>query len=425
MTEKVRLKREIGLFGASALGIGAIVGSGIFIVTGIVAGLAGPAMILSILIAGVIAVFSAMSVAELSAYLPEEGGTYSFARKLISPFTGYIAGWIWVFSNIFVGAAVSLGFAQYFVTIFPEVPVKVIAVIICIAFLVVNYVGVKESTLINNILVTLKVLILLFFISFALGYFKPGNFTPFAPTGPMGIFMGAALIFFAYTGFARVTIMAEEVRNPEHTIPRSIYIALGVSTLLYILVSLTATGLVGTAALSHSMSPLAAAISSAGNPAATFIVSIGAMIATASVLLTTIMGVSRIVFAMGRSNDLPSFASRLHPRFSTPHYAIWLTGAFMVAAILFADLSLVITVSTFAMLIYYLIANAAAMQIPARERRYPGVIPVIGVVTCIGLMAFLGQTAWIIGLAGLGIGIVIYILMKRKKYRELTNGVRI
>jgi basic amino acid/polyamine antiporter, APA family len=191
--------------------------------------------------------------------------------------------------------------------------------------------------------VSLKVLILLFFISFALGYFKPGNFTPFAPTGPMGIFMGAALIFFAYTGFARVTIMAEEVKDPEHTIPRSIYIALGVSTLLYILVSLTATGLVGTAALSHSMSPLAEAIRSAGNPAATFIVSIGAMIATASVLLTTIMGVSRIVFAMGRSNDLPSFASRLHPRFSTPHYAIWLTGAFMVGAILFADLSLVIT----------------------------------------------------------------------------------
>jgi basic amino acid/polyamine antiporter, APA family len=122
MNEMVRLRREIGLFGASALGIGAIVGSGIFIVTGIVAGLAGPAMVLSILIAGVIAVFSAMSVTELSAYLPEEGGTYSFARKLISPFTGYIAGWIWVFSNIFIGAAVSLGFAQYFVTIFPGIP---------------------------------------------------------------------------------------------------------------------------------------------------------------------------------------------------------------------------------------------------------------------------------------------------------------
>ena len=121
------LKREIGLFGATALGIGAIIGSGIFIVTGIVAGVAGPAMIVSVIIAGIIAIFSAMSVAELGAYLPEEGGTYAYAQKLISPFAGFIAGWIWIFSNIFVGAAVSLGFAHYFVTIFPEVPVKIIA----------------------------------------------------------------------------------------------------------------------------------------------------------------------------------------------------------------------------------------------------------------------------------------------------------
>jgi basic amino acid/polyamine antiporter, APA family len=421
MAEKVRLKREIGLFGASALGIGAIVGSGIFIVTGIVAGLAGPALIVSVLIAGVIAVFSAMSVAELSAYLPEEGGTYSFARKLISPFTGYIAGWIWVFSNIFVGAAVSLGFAQYFVTIFPGIPVNVIAVIICLVFLAVNYVGVKESTLINNILVTLKVLILLFFIAFAAGYFKISNFSPFAPAGPNGILMGAALIFFAYTGFARVTIMAEEVQNPVHTIPRSIYIALGISTILYILVGLMATGLVGTEALSNSGSPLADAIRVTGSPGATLVISIGAMIATASVLLTTIMGVSRIVFAMGRTNDLPAFVSRLHPRFSTPHVAVVTAGAFMVAAILLADLVLVVTVSTFAMLLYYFIANIAAMKIPVGVRRYPGFIPVIGVVTCLGLIAYLGRTAWIIGLAGLGIGICIYVFRNRKIYQKLLT----
>src|SRR5512137_1202080 len=141
------LKREIGLFGATALGIGAIIGSGIFIVTGIVAGVAGPAMILSVLIAGVIAIFSAMSVAELGAYLPEEGGTYAYAQKLISPFAGFIAGWIWIFSNIFVGAAVSLGFAHYFVTIFPSVPVKVIAVVICLIFILINYMGLKGSVL--------------------------------------------------------------------------------------------------------------------------------------------------------------------------------------------------------------------------------------------------------------------------------------
>ena len=307
------LKREIGLFSATALGIGAIIGSGIFIVTGIVAGIAGPAMIISVLIAGIIALFSALSVAELSAYLPEEGGTYAFAQKLISPFAGFIAGWIWIFSNIFVGAAVSLGFAHYFVTLFPAVPIKIIAVIICIIFLTINYIGLEESTLLNNLLVTLKVLILLFFIAFGLGFFASSHFIPPAPFGTTGILAGAALIFFAYTGFARVTIMAEEVKDPEKTIPRSIYLALGISTLLYVLVSLVAVGLIGTPDLALSGSPLADAIRITGSPAAVMVISLGAMIATASVLLTTIMGISRIIFAMARNNDLPAILKQHQP----------------------------------------------------------------------------------------------------------------
>ena len=266
--EPAGLKREIGLFGVTALGIGAIIGSGIFVVTGIVAGIAGPAMIISVIIAGIIALFSALSVAELSVYLPEEGGTYVYARKLISPFAGFIAGWIWIFSNIFVGAAVSLGFAHYFVTLFPVVPVKGIAVIICLIFIIINYIGLKESTLLNNTLVSLKILILLFFIAFGLGYFNGSQMTPFAPAGISGILSGAALIFFAYTGFARVTIMAEEVKDPEKTIPRSIYFALAISTVLYILVSVIAVGLIGASALSQSGSPLAAAIGVSGSTTA-------------------------------------------------------------------------------------------------------------------------------------------------------------
>jgi APA family basic amino acid/polyamine antiporter len=341
------LKREIGLFGATALGIGAIIGSGIFIVTGIVAGIAGPAMIFSVLIAGVITVFSAMSVAELGAYLPEEGGTYAYAQKLISPFAGFIAGWVWIFSNIFVGAAVSLGFAHYFVTLFPSIPVKIIAVAICLVFIFINYIGLKESIIFNNILVMLKVLILLFFVAFGLGFFRPGNFTPFAPEGSMGILSGAALIFFAYTGFARVTIMAEEVKDPEKTIPRSIYLALGISTVIYLLVSIIAVGLAGAPALAQSSSPLADAIGSTGSTRALLMISLGAMIATASVLLTTVMGISRIIFSMARSQDLPLLFGRIHPRFGTPHYAIAITGTCMIAALLPADLALVIAVSTF------------------------------------------------------------------------------
>jgi APA family basic amino acid/polyamine antiporter len=412
-TEPSGLKREIGLFGATALGIGAIIGSGIFVVTGIVAGIAGPAMIISVMIAGMIALFSALSVAELSAYLPVEGGTYAYAQKLISPFAGFIAGWIWIFSNIFVGAAVSLGFAHYFVTLFPAVPVKGIAVIICLIFIIINYIGLKESALLNNLLVTLKVLILLFFIAFGLGFFSSSHVIPFAPEGFSGILSGAALIFFAYTGFARVTIMAEEVQDPETTIPRSIYLALAISTALYILISIIAVGLVGASGLSQSGSPLAAAIGVTGSPAAVLLISSGAMIATASVLLTTIMGISRIMYAMARRGDLPAFLNQIHPRFRTPHYAIWISGICTIAAILLADLTLVVAVSTFAMLIFYLIANIAAFRIPLEYRQYPAVVPVIGAISCIGLVGFLTINSWIIGIIGLATGITWYLVKQR------------
>jgi APA family basic amino acid/polyamine antiporter len=415
LPEPAGLKRDIGLFGATALGIGAIIGSGIFIVTGIVAGISGPAMIISVLIAGIIAIFSAMSVAELSVYLPEEGGTYAFAQKLISPFAGFIAGWIWIFSNIFVGAAVSLGFAHYFVTLFPAVPVKGIAAIVCLIFIIINYIGLKESTLLNNTLVTLKVLILFFFVAFGLGFFSGSHVTPFAPTGISGILSGAALIFFAYTGFARVTIMAEEVQDPEKTIPQSIYLALAISTILYILVSVIAVGLIGASGLSQSGSPLADAIGVTGSPTAVLLISSGAMIATASVLLTTIMGISRILFAMSRKGDLPAFLNRIHPHFSTPHYAIWITGTFMIAAILLADLALVVTVSTFAMLIFYLLANIAAFKMPSENRRYHEIIPVIGAFSCIGLITFLDVNSWIIGIIGLTIGMVWFVIRKSRK----------
>jgi len=175
-----RLKREIGLFGATALGVGAIIGSGIFVVTSIVAGIAGPSMIFSVIIAGVIAVFSAMSVAETGCVPPGRGWDVCLRTKTHLPFAGFMAGWIWIFSNIFVGAAVSLGFAHYFITIFPAVPIKVIAVMICLIFLIINYLGLKESILFNNILVTAKVLILLFFVVFGLGFFHWGNLTPLA-----------------------------------------------------------------------------------------------------------------------------------------------------------------------------------------------------------------------------------------------------
>ncbi|MDD1715670.1 MAG: amino acid permease, partial [Methanolinea sp.] len=227
------------------------------------------------------------------------------------------------------------------------------------------------------------------------------------------ILSGAALIFFAYIGFARITIVAEEVKDPEKTLPRSIFLALGISTIFYLLVSIVAIGLVGAPALAGSGSPLADAIAITGSSQAGIAIALGAMVATASVLLTTILGISRIVFSMARSHDLPPLFGRIHPRFCTPHNAIFATGACMIAALLLADLTLVVSVSTFAMLFYYLLANISAFRLPRDNRRYPQAVPVIGASSCIGLAIFLSPVSWAIGCIGLLVGGIWFFLGRK------------
>jgi len=404
---KTELKRTLGLFDATAISIGAIIGAGIFVVTGIVAGLAGPSFVLSIVFAGIIASFTALSFAQLSAYMPKEGGGYQFTYRLISPYAGFLAGWMWLFSNIFTGAAVSLGFAQYLAAIFPFLSVNVIAVVFCLSFTFLNYVGLRQSAMVNNILVVAKILILLLFVVLGLGFIRFSNFDSFMPKGFLGTFEGAALIFFAYGGYARVTVIAEEVKDASRTIPRAIILALTISTVLYVLIGFVAIGLVGWQRLAASGSPLADAISATGNSMAVFVLSLGAMIATASVLLTTILGVSRMTFAMSRNKQLPMFLSRIHPRFQTPHYAILITGL-LSSALVFGDFSRIVAVGTFALLFHHTLVNLSAIRLKTENRRYPIFVSVLGFLLCLILLVFLSSDAWVIGIVGLIVGSFYY-----------------
>jgi len=411
---QAQLRRALGLFDATAISIGAIIGAGIFVVIGIVAGLAGPAVIISMLIAGVIASFSALSFAQLSAYMPKEGGGYQFTYRMVSPYAGFLAGWMWIFSNLFVGAAVSLGFAHYLVALFPALSVNAMAAALCLLFTLLNYVGVRQSAMVNNILVVSKILILVFFIALGLGFVNFRNFSPFAPYGSLGLLEGASLIFFAYFGYARITILAEEVKDASRTIPRAIILSLTLSTVLYALIGFVAVGLVGSNSLSQSTSPLADAIAVTRNSAAVFVVSLGAMIATASVLLMTILGVSRMAFAMARNKQLPTFLSRVHPRFQTPYYAVWITGV-LSTLLVFGGFSRVVAVGTFALLFHHALVNLSAIRLRAENRRYPVFVSVLGFLLCLALLAFLSIDAWVIGIAGLTVGSFYYTLEVRNK----------
>jgi APA family basic amino acid/polyamine antiporter len=414
--EQSELRPTLGLFDATAISVGAIIGAGIFVVTGIVAGLAGSALLVSMLMAAIVSMLTALSFVELTAWQPREGSIYEYTFQLISPFAGFLTGWLWMLSNTFAGAAVSLGFAYYLVALFPILPVSWVAAAICLAFTALNFVGIRQSASLNNLLVIAKLFVLAFFVLLGFGGINPANFSPFNPF-QTGVFYGAYYIFFAYGGFARVAVVAEEVKDAKRNVPRAILLSLAMSTVVYILVGIVAVGLAGASKLASSNSPLTEAISTTGNSAAILITSVGGLLATASVLLTSILGVSRMAYAMARRNDLPKTLAKLHARYGTPYHSIWIVGILMILLVLTVDLSRVVAVSSFALLFYYALANVSALQLKVQKRAYSRIVPALGAITCSAMLVFIlfvSLQAWLIGITCLIIGAVYYFAKQKK-----------
>lgn len=414
VNSKSSLKPHLSLFDATAINIGAIIGAGIYTVIGIVAGLAGSALTISMIIAAVISIFTAVSFTVLTSWQPLEGSIYEYAYQLISPLAGFLTGWMWIVSNTFAGAALALSFGSYLTSLFPIVPTKITAAGLCTFFAILNFLGIRQSALVNNVLVIAKMLILGFFIGYGMFFVKTTNFVPFNFLH-FGVLSGAFYIFFAYAGFARAAVVAEEVKDARKNVPRAILLSLAISTITYILVGLVALGLVGADELAESPSPLATAIKAAENPTATYIVSSGGLIATASVLLTSILGVSRMAYAMARRRDLPKLFEKLHPRYKTPHHSIVIVCAIMVLLVMLVDLTQVVAISTFALLFYYTLANVSALRLKLERKNYYKVASYLGVITCIIILAFTiaaSPYAFLLGLLTLAIGVLYYLFSK-------------
>ena len=420
----MELKRTLNLFDATAIGIGAIIGAGIFVVLGIAVGYAGPAIIISMIIAGVIASFTAFSFAELGSAIPKEGGVYGFAYEIISPFVAFLVGCLWLFAQVIAGTAISLGFANYFIEIFPFFSLKIVAVLAALALTTLNLVGIKQSASVNNILVLTKIAILCLFIGIGIYQIDPSNYSQFAPNGAFGILQGAAFIFFAYLGFGRIAVLGEEVKNPARTLPLSILFALITSVVLYVLTGLTATGLLDYRVLAGSGSPLADAATVTGNIALVSAVSFGALVATASVLLTNLMGLSRVSFAMARNGQLPKSIAKVHSKFGTPYVSILAMGALMAALTVVLDLRQTVAMTSFSLLSTHVVLNYSVIRLRKknpdlktfRSPLYP-VIPSLGMISCLILMFSLPTESWIAGAAVVIISIV-YFLVKKTMMRE-------
>ena len=410
------LRRNLNLLDATAIGVGAIIGAGIFVVLGIAMGYAGPSVIISIIIAGVIASFTAFSFAELGSAIPKAGGAYSFAFELLSPSTGFIVGFLWLFAQIVGGATISLGFASYFVAIFPGFSIKTVAVLAAIALTGLNLVGIKQSSIINNILVTIKIGILALFIGFGILQIHPQYLSDFSPNGVYGILQGAGFIFFAYLGFGRVSTLGEEIKNPQRNLPLAILIALFLSLVLYALTGLTAAGLQDYRVLAHSGSPIAVAANATGNSTLVAAVSVGALIATASVLLTNLLGLSRVAFAMARNGQLPKSVARVSSRLGTPYVSILAMGAVLTALAYVLDLREAAAITSFSILFVHLTVNLSAIRLrrkmPSnsgfRAPLYP-LFPLLGLISCLILMFSLPQESWFVAAIVVAISLVICV----------------
>lgn len=401
------LRRDLGLLDAVGVGLGAIIGAGVFVVTGVAAGIAGPALLVGLGIAGVAATCNALSSAQLAAEYPHSGGTYEYGYRVLSPAVGFVAGWMFLAGKTAAAGTVALGLAGYLEALIPGMHPRAIAVGAILGFTVLNYFGVRRSSRANLVIVGLSLAALLTFVAAGAGSFRAVNLRPFAPAGWRGTLESAALLFFAYTGYARIATLAEEVREPRRTIPLAIMLTIGGAVVLYFAVALVAVGAVGAPAMASTAAPLQVAASAFGRPWVATVVSVGGVTAMLGVILSQLLGLSRMVFAMSRRGDLPAALNAVHPRYGVPGPAVLVVGA--VAAVIAGTGTLrgVASAASFTILIYYGIANAAALRMPRPAKLYPDAVPAIGLASCALLAASLAPWVMATGAAVLAAGFAV------------------
>jgi APA family basic amino acid/polyamine antiporter len=413
---KPALRRDLNLVAAVGVGLGAIIGAGIFVVTGVAAGVAGPAFLIGLLLAGLVAAFNALSSAQLAAAYPQSGGTYEYGYQVLHPWLGFAAGWMFLASKLAAGGTVALGFAGYLNALIPGLPERPVAVAAVLLLTLVNYYGVQKTGLINSVIVAVSILALLIFILAGLPSVRAENFRPFAPAGVGAVFQSAALLFFAYTGYARLATLGEEVREPRKTIPRAIILALAIAALLYLAVAFVAVGSIGAAGMAASTAPIESAAGAFRWPQISRVVAIGATAAMLGVLLSQILGISRMIFAMARRGDLPPALAHIHPTHAVPDRGIFLTTMAMLLVVVFGTLESIVATASFTILLYYSIANLAAFRMRSEYRLYPIWVPVLGLVSCLALAVTL-QPAVIAA----GIGLLIAGFFLRWVFRRFNT----
>jgi basic amino acid/polyamine antiporter, APA family len=470
-----KLNKALGPLDLTVFGIGVIIGTGLFVLTGQAAALySGPAIALSYVVAGVACALAALCYAEFASSVPVAGSAYTFSYASLGEFVAWLIGWDLILEFTLGAATVAKGWSGYLVAVMELIGVKVppslyaatagfshdfIAVLVIIAVTAILVVGIKLSSQVNQVITAIKVLVTIFIIGFGVWFIDAANLTPFIPApepaaggygtgidaylipsilgidtifGVTGIFTGAALVFFAYIGFDIVATTSEEARNPQRDLPIGIFASLGICTVLYILASVVFTGLVPYKDL-NTAAPAAVALQQTPFPAAEFVVSAAILVGLTVVCMILVLGQSRVAFAMSRDNLLPRWFSKVHPTFRTPYRITIITG--ILSAILTFSLPLttlgeLVNIGTLAAFVLVsigvLVLRRTQPDLP-RAFKTPLVpyVPILAALLCLFVMGFLTIGTWLRFLVWMGLGLVIYFAYSRthsRLAREDSSG---
>ncbi|MEH2326524.1 MAG: APC family permease [Nostoc sp.] len=421
-----QLKRELGVVGATLMGLGSIVGTGVFVTIGIAAGIAGSGVILAVAIGAIVASCNGLNSAQLAANHAVSGGTYEYGYKYLTPALGFTAGWMFLVAKTASAATAALGFAGYLLNIGGlssswVVPTALLAVAM-MTLVVLS--GIRRSNVTNTVIVSVTLLSLGFFILACLPRATEvgiKNLTPFFTTSPAAVLHASALMFVAYTGYGRIATMGEEARSPRETIPKAMIVCLLLTMLLYMAVAIVGIGAVGADVLGSSTgqtaAPLEVAVRSVAGSGGALVLGIGAVTAMLGVLLNLILGLSRVLLAMGRRSDAPKFLARLNQEQTTPYWAVIFVGIAIALLVLLGNVKTTWSFSAFSVLIYYAITSFAALRLTPSERLYPVWIGWLGLVSCLFLAFWVESAIWQVGL-----GLIVAGLIWHKIRRAIAQG---
>ena len=433
------LRRTLSAFDLTLLGIGAIIGTGIFVLTGTAAAnQAGPAIVVSYLLAGLACAFAALCYAEFASMIPVAGSAYTYAYATLGELVAWMIGWDLILEYAVGSMTVAVGWSGYFQRILAgfglELPIwmtaspmaaegallNLPAAVIVLFITALLVIGVRESARFNAVMVIIKLAAILFFIVAGFTFVKPDNWNPFAPYGWSGIMAAAAVVFFAYIGFDAVSTTAEETKNPQRDLPIGIIASLIICTVLYLVVSAVLSGILPVLDYREDVqylnAPVGFALALIGQDWAAGLVSAGAVAGITSVLLVMLMSQPRIFFAMSRDGLLPHGVSKVHPRFRTPYITTMITGLVVALCAALFPIQLLGEMTSIGTLFAFVVVCSAVLvlriQRPEARRpfRAPGgsVVPVLGILSCLYLMLSLPVATWVRFLGWLDLGILIY-----------------